>query len=108
MHKEDNSNIIIENNVVYPEHPDLIQNEFVLNNIIDELKLNVDDVGYQREENQIKTKRKYNRKNPEQKILRKRSPEHNQKISKALAGRTLSETHKQNIAQSMIGNNNGF
>ena len=32
--------------------------------------------------------------------------EHNAKIAKALTGRSLSEEHRQNIAESMIGNQN--
>ncbi len=37
---------------------------------------------------------------------RTRSPEHNQKISKSLSGRQLSEEHKAAISEAMIGNQN--
>ena len=55
---------------------------------------------------EIKPKRKYVRKNPEQKIIRQRSKEHNQKISEAMKGRELSPEHKQAISEAMIGNSN--
>lgn len=53
-----------------------------------------------------KAKRKYVRKDPHKKITRKRSAEHNEKIAKALRGRTLDPAHRDAIAQSMMGNTN--
>jgi|11BtaG_2_1085332.scaffolds.fasta_scaffold00028_5 hypothetical protein len=55
---------------------------------------------------QPRKKRKYVRKDPNKKITRKRSPEHNEKIAAALRGRTLDPAHRDAIAQSMIGNSN--
>lgn len=51
-------------------------------------------------------KRKYVRKDPNKKITRKRSAEHNEKIAKALRGRSLDPSHRDAISQSMIGNTN--
>jgi hypothetical protein len=42
----------------------------------------------------------------QQKITRRRSPEHNAKISAKMAGRDLSDMHRENIAASMAGNQN--
>ena len=58
------------------------------------------------EEEQPRKKRKYVRKDPNKKITRKRSAEHNQKIAEALRGRVLDASHRDAIAQSMIGNQN--
>lgn len=51
----------------------------------------------------VKPKRKYQWKGEKK---RKRSEEHNEKIAKALTGRSLSEEHRQNIAEAMVGNDN--
>jgi hypothetical protein len=40
------------------------------------------------------------------KISRKRSEDHNKKIAQRMTGRSLSETHKQNISIAMSGNSN--
>jgi hypothetical protein len=58
------------------------------------------------EEEPPRKKRKYVRKDPNKKITRRRSPEHNQKIAEALRGRVLDAAHRDAIAQSMIGNQN--
>lgn len=41
-----------------------------------------------------------------QSITRTRTPEHNQKISQAMQGRSLSQSHKDNISNAMLGNQN--
>jgi hypothetical protein len=41
-----------------------------------------------------------------QKQKRIRTPEHNEKIKKALAGKPKSEEHKQAISEAMLGNSN--
>ena len=51
----------------------------------------------------VKPKRKYQWKGEKK---RKRSEEHNEKIAKALTGRSLNEEHRQNIAEAMVGNDN--
>lgn len=58
------------------------------------------------EEEEPRQKRKYVRKDPNKKITRRRSAEHNAKIAKALTGRILDPSHRDAIAQSMIGNQN--
>lgn len=39
-------------------------------------------------------------------ITRTRSEDHNKKISEKLSGRTLTQSHKDNISDAMIGNQN--
>jgi hypothetical protein len=51
----------------------------------------------------VKPKRKYQWKGEKK---RKRSEGHNEKIAKSLTGRNLTEEHRQNIAEAMIGNDN--
>jgi len=89
-----------------PDASDELENKNVIETIDNQTQLNVDAPAYQPEENPIKTKRKYIRKNPDLKINRKRSPEHNKKISESMQGRNLSPDHKQAISEAMIGNNN--
>ncbi len=87
-----------------PEASGELENEIVIENIQNVIQLNVNNSGYTGDE--IKPKRKYIRKNPDEKIIRKRSKEHNQKISEAMKGRSLSPEHKLAISESMIGNSN--
>lgn len=89
-----------------PDASDELENKNIIETIENQIEFNVDNSGYQPEENQIKIKRKYKRKNPELKITRKRSAEHNKKISESMQGRALSPEHKQAISESMIGNTN--
>ena len=89
---------------ISPEALGELENQIEVENIQNTTQLNVNNSGYTGDE--IKPKRKYVRKNPEQKIIRKRSPEHNQKISEAMKGRSLSVEHKQAISEAMIGNTN--
>ena len=90
--------------IISPDASDELENEFEVQNIQITTQLNVNDSGYTGDE--IKPKRKYIRKNPDEKIIRKRSKEHNQKISEAMKGRILSPEHKLAIAEAMIGNSN--
>lgn len=39
-------------------------------------------------------------------ITRIRTPEHNAKISQKMTGRSLTQTHKDNISQALMGNQN--
>jgi hypothetical protein len=39
-------------------------------------------------------------------ITRTRTPEHNAKISQKMSGRSLSQEHKDNISQALLGNQN--
>ena len=86
---------------VLPEVAGCLENESVEISIDSESECHVEAPAIQ--EMNIKPKRKYEWKGERN---RKRSKEHNAKIAKALTGRSLSEEHRQNIAESMIGNQN--
>ncbi len=93
----------MNNESISPDHSGEIENENTIETIQINTPINqINPVIIQEE----KPKRKYIRKNPDLKIKRNRSQEHNQKIAEALRGRSLSIEHKQAISEAMIGNNN--
>lgn len=86
----------IENvSVDIPQPSGLNENDERIELLEEQLECNV--------EAPVKPKRKYEWKGERR---RKRSEEHNEKIAKSLTGRSLSDTHRQNIAEAMIGNDN--
>lgn len=81
-----------------PDNPDCILNPSEVKPIEEILEIN-DDVPA----TPTKPKRPYRWKGEKK---RERTPEHNQKISKAMSGRQLSEDHKAAISEAMMGNQN--